>query len=139
MTKLKVVLDTNVYLSGIIFGGNSRHILDLAIENKITIFTSPSILLEVSEKLNKKFKWNEDQIITVIKAISKTAEVIKPQNKLKIVKSDPSDNKIIEAAVEGNTEYIVSGDKHLLDIKQFRSIQIVSPSQFLSIYLDNTK
>lgn len=136
MTKLKVVLDTNVYLSAIIFGGNSRHILDLIIKKKVIAYISPSILFEISQKLEKKFKWNQDQILLAIRTLSRTARVAKPRLALDIVKSDRNDNKIIEAAIEGRVDFVITGDKHLLGIKTYQKVKIVSPVQFLSIYLN---
>lgn len=138
MTKYKVVLDTNVYLSGIIFGGNSRHILDLAIEGKIAAVASPAILLEIAEKLKNKFYWNKEQIIVTIKSIAKLSEVVTPKKKLQIVMKDKDDNKIIEAADEANVDFIITGDKHLLEIKKYLDIRIISPSQFLSVYFTRT-
>ncbi len=135
MTKLRVVLDTNIYLSGIIFGGNSRHILDLIIKKKIKAITSPGILLEISQKLKQKFKWSQDKIVLTIKIIIKTTRIIKPEEILRVVKVDKSDNKVIEAAVESNSNYIISGDKHLLKIKKYQKIKIVTPAEYLSIYL----
>lgn len=135
MIRLKVVLDTNVYLSGIIFGGNSRHILDLVIGKKIIAITSPLILLEISQKLDKKFKWNKEQVLVTIKTLAKSAIVVSPKKRLRVVKADKKDNKIIEAGVEGAADYIISGDKHLLEIKKHQNIKIVSPAKFLSIFL----
>ena len=134
MTKYTVVLDTNVYLSGIIFGGNSGHLLDLAIEGKLTIISSAAILLEISDKLKNKFHWNKEQIIVTIKSIAKLSEVVTPKKKLQIVKKDKDDNKIIEAAYESDSDFIITGDKHLLEIKKYQNIHIISPSQFLSVY-----
>jgi len=135
MTKPRVVLDTNIYLSGIIFGGNCRHILDLMIKKKIRVITSPAILLEISQKLKQKFKWSQNQIFTVIRTLIKSTKVVQPQIKIRAVKMDKSDDKIIEAATAGRTNYIVSGDQHLLKIKQYQKIKIVAPTEFLSIYL----
>lgn len=135
MTKFRVVLDTNIYLSGIIFGGNSRHVLDLIIKKKIKAITSPAILLEISQKLKQKFKWSQDQIFLTIKTIIKTTRIVKPKEILRVVRVDKSDNKIIEAAVESNSDYIISGDKHLLKIKKYQKIKIVTPAEYLSIYL----
>ncbi|EKD65502.1 MAG: hypothetical protein ACD_50C00069G0002 [uncultured bacterium] len=134
MTKFKAVLDTNIYLSGIIFGGNAKHILDLVIEDKITVFISPAIFLEIAEKLEQKFNWDKNRIITVVKTISKTATAVNPKQKINAVKADRNDNKIIEAAVESNADFIITGDKHLLNLKKYREIKIVSPSQFLTKY-----
>lgn len=135
MTKPRVVLDTNVYLSGIIFGGNCRHILDLMIKKEIKVVISPAILLEISQKLKQKFKWSQNQIFTTIKTIIKSTKVVQPQIKIGAVKMDKSDDKIIEAAVTGRVNYIISGDRHLLKIKQYQKIKIVAPTEFLSIYL----
>lgn len=135
MTKHRVVLDTNIYLSGIIFGGNSRHVLDLIIKKKIKAISSPAILLEISQKLKQKFKWSQDQIFLTIKTIIKTTKIVKPKEVLRAVKADKSDNKIIEAAVESKSNYIISGDKHLLKIKKYKKVRIVTPAEYLSIYL----
>lgn len=134
MIKGPVVLDTNVYLSGIIFGSNCRHILDLVIGKKIKAVVSPAILLEVSQKLTQKFKWRPEQVLATIKTIIKTTGVVRPQQKIRAVKDDKSDDKIIEAAVVGRAGYIVSGDRHLLKLKKYRTVKIVSPQEFLSIY-----
>lgn len=133
MTSWRVVLDTNVYLSGIIFGGNCRHILDLMIKRKIRIITSPAILLEISQKLKQKFKWSQNKIFTVIKTLVESTKVVQPKIKIRAVRTDKSDDKIIEAAAAGRTKYIVSGDQHLLKIKQYQKIKIVTPQEFLSI------
>jgi len=135
MTSWRVVLDTNVYLSGIIFGGNCRHILDLMIKKEIKVVISPAILLEISQKLKQKFKWSQNQIFTVIKTLIKSTKAVQPKIKIRVVKMDKSDDKIIEAAVTGRVNYIVSGDQHLLKIKQYQKIKIVAPTEFLSIYL----
>lgn len=135
MIKPRVVLDTNIYLSGIIFGGNCRHILDLMIKKKIKVVISPAILLEIYQKLKQKFKWSQNQIFTVIKTLIKSTKTVQIKVKIRAVKIDKSDDKIIEAAAAGWAKYIVSGDQHLLKIKQYQKIKIVKPTEFLSIYL----
>ena len=130
--RLKVVLDTNIYLSAILFGGKPRKIISLAKDKKIDVIVSPKILLEVSNKLHSKFGWNEEQVKQVIKAIGKIASVVEPSKKLVIVKSDPSDNKILECAVDSKATFIVTGDKHLLDIGKYKKITILSPEKFLN-------
>lgn len=133
MTKHRVVLDTNIYLSGIIFGGNCRQILDLVIEKKIISFTALPILLELSEKLSGKFHWDKGQIITTIKIISNSVTLVSPKQKLDVIKADKSDNKIIEAAVAADADFIITGDKHLLGMKRYKEIKTVSPAQFLKL------
>ena len=81
-----VVLDTNVFLSAIIFGGNPRHILDLIIEKKLINISSPEILLETSRKLKEKFNWSKEQIEITIKNIALYSRIVYPKNKINIVK-----------------------------------------------------
>lgn len=137
----KVVLDTNIYISAIMFGGNPKKILKLAMLKKIKVFISTLILLEISGKLHKKFKLSEEDVTKILKGISKITEVIQSKIKLDVVKEDPSDNKVLECAVASNTDYIVTGDKHLLELKRFeeinkfvsREIKIVTPADLLKI------
>jgi len=131
MIRPKVVLDTNVYLSAIIFGGKPRKILSLGIQGKILFFTSSAILLEIADKLKDKFLWSNKKINETIKTIADTAKVVRPESKVDVVKDDPSDNKIIEAGIECGADFIISGDKHLLKIKKYENIKILGPSDFL--------
>src|SRR3990170_6682428 len=87
-TKLKIVPDTNVYLSAIIFGGNPRKVLKLAKDKRVVAYASISILLEIAEKLNQKFHWDEKKVSKTLRAISKITEVITPVVKLGVVKED---------------------------------------------------
>lgn len=119
MTKPKVVFDTNIYLSAIIFGGNPRRVVQLAVDNKIILYSSAEILLEIALKLKDKFKWSTEEINFTIKAIG---------DLVKIVGRDPSDNKILEAALKAKADFIVTGDNHLLKLKNFKGIKIIQAS-----------
>ncbi|OJI09319.1 putative toxin-antitoxin system toxin component, PIN family [candidate division WWE3 bacterium CG09_land_8_20_14_0_10_39_24] len=129
---IKAVLDTNVYISAIIFGGNPRAIIELCINNMVDTYTSSLILLEIAKKLQSKFLWNRTDVALAIKTISKTSKVIVPQQKFNVVNEDPTDNKIIECAVAASASFIVTGDRHLLSLEKFKGIKIVSPKDFLS-------
>lgn len=132
--KLKVVFDTNIFISAIIFGGNSRTCLELVKSEEILLITSRNILLELSQKLNKKFDWNEKDIEDVIIGIGVFAKIVYPVKTITKITKDKSDNKILEAAVVGRADYIVSGDKrHLLSLKRYRKIKIVSPQEFIKL------
>lgn len=128
---IKIVIDTNVYLSAIIFGGSPRKVIELAKGKRVKAYTSTLILLEVSEKLNKKFSWDQEKVQVVLKAISKIAEVVTPKIKLKVVKENHSDNKVLGCAMVADADYIVTGDKHLLNLKSFEKTKIVTSSDFL--------
>ena len=134
--KPKVVFDTNIFLSAIIFGANPQVCLELAREQRLQLVTSKGILLEFSQKLRSKFKWREQDIVGVIEGIGKFATIVEPKKKVTIIKADPSDNRVLECALEAKADYVISGDKkHLLSLKKFRSIPIVSAKDFLNTIL----
>lgn len=130
---IKVVLDTNIYISAIMFGGNPNKVLKLARVRQIKVFISAQILLEISEKLHKKFKLSEEDVAKILKGISKITELVQSRIKLDVVKEDSSDNKFLECAVVADSDYIITGDKHLLKLKRFEEVKIVTPADFLKI------
>lgn len=130
---ISIVCDTNVLISAIIYGGNPERIILAAEKNEITIFISHAILFEVSRILRVKFGWQEFQIHEAISHLGKLCTIIKSSPRINRIRTDPSDNRILECAIAAKADYIVSGDKrHLLPIKKFRGIAIVSPATFLS-------
>lgn len=127
---LKVVLDTNVLISSIIFGGNPKKVVQLVLEKQIIGVTSKVLLAELSEVLAKKFNFEEQRIIHLDQKIKKAFILTQPTKTLKIVNDEP-DNRVLEAAVESDCHYIVTGDKELLNLNKFKSIRIVTVAKFL--------
>jgi putative PIN family toxin of toxin-antitoxin system len=131
---LKVVLDTNVYISAILFGGNCEEILRLSSSGLFDIIISKAILKEVKDILHTKFKWSGIQISETISYIKEITTEIEPHLSVSIIKNDPSDNRILECAITAKADYIVTGDKnHLLPLKRYKNIRILSPSEFLRL------
>lgn len=131
----RVVFDTNIYISAIIFGGNPRHCLQLARDKIIQLYASKMILLELAEKLRVKFQWQEDDIREAIAGILVFAELIKPTRTVDVIKADPDDNMILECAEAAKADCIVSGDKkHVLSLKNYKSISILSAKEFLDLF-----
>lgn len=128
---IKAVLDTNVFLSALFWDGNPRKVLQLAISKKIGGITSPEILEEIEKKLCVKFDYPKDQTKAFLGLILENFEFTKPKRKTKIVKEDPSDNKIIDAAIESGTRFIVTGDNHLFKLNGIKGLKIVNPKDFL--------
>lgn len=132
--KPRVVFDTNIYISAILFGGNPRQCLELARDKIIQLYSSRKILLELAEKLRDKFHWQEDDIREVVAGVLVFTELVKPTRTVSVIKEDPDDNMILECAEAANAEVIISGDrKHLLSLKNYRSISIISAKQFLNL------
>jgi len=130
--EVKVVLDTNIYISAILFGGKPEKIRKLSKEGKIELLVSEAIIAEVAEILRKKFDWESWQISQIINEIRETATLVIPHQTIFVIKKDEDDNRILECAVEGKAHHIISGDKrHLLPLKEYQGIKILSPVEFL--------
>lgn len=128
---IKVCLDSNIFISALLFDGKPEKILFMASSKAVRITVSPAIIEEVKKNLVKKFHRPEIEVRKLVKAITSISQVVVPENRIKAIKYQP-DNKILEAALEGQVDYIVTGDKkHLLPLKQFKGIPIVTPDQFL--------
>ena len=129
---IRIVLDTNILISAIAYGGKPLQILSLVIENQIIATTSPILLAELREILSKKFlTLSSADLELALHQISEKFITINPKIALKIVKDD-DDNRVLEAAVEGRCEYIITGDKELLELGTFKNIKIVTADQFLN-------
>jgi putative PIN family toxin of toxin-antitoxin system len=134
-TKPRVVIDTNVIVSGLTFKGQPREVLDLAWKGEIEVYISPFILKELTGTLKKDFGWSNEQIKDTIQRIKAKTISIRPKIKVSVVKEKDDDNRILECAIEGDVRYLISGDKkHLLPLKEYRGIKILSPAQFLMLF-----
>jgi putative PIN family toxin of toxin-antitoxin system len=128
---MRVVLDTNIYVSGLGYGGKPELVLDEMGLAEYTLLVSEDILMELEEVLSLKFGWSPRSVASALTRIRDAAEMVSPQQTVSEC-ADPDDNRILEAALEGEADCIVSGDKHLLRMKSFRGIQILTASDFLS-------
>lgn len=128
--KPRVVLDSNVIISAVVYKGKPRIILDLAFEQRIETITSPALLVEVMEVLAKKFQLLKEELDLINEEIENDFEIIHPRTALHLVR-DEDDNRVLEAALEGDCDYIISGDEDLLNLGQFKNIKIVTPDEFL--------
>jgi putative PIN family toxin of toxin-antitoxin system len=130
--KPKIVLDSNVFISGLVFGGKPREILDLAIKGLVELGISDDILKEIEGVLEgKKFQYPKRIVHGLMREIEELAELVEPDAKIEAVPEDPADNRVLECAVESGAKVIVSGDSHLLALQSFGEIKIMNPEEFL--------
>jgi hypothetical protein len=129
---MKVVIDTNVFVSSF-FGGNPRRIIDLWKEEKITLCLSRDILDEYIEVLQRIGLRNEDEIQELLSLFAKGFNILFTTKtpKIKVVKDDPDDDKFIECAISLKAEAIITGDKAVEAVGEYMGIKIVTPQQFL--------
>ena len=133
MPKTKVVLDTNVLISGILFGGNPRQILELVIQGKIDAYISTAIFTEFKEVLLRpKFGLTHKECFSIAKEIEDIFCFVFPQITVDLFRDDPDDNIILECALAADVKYIITGDPHLLNLESFEKIKIISPAAFVA-------
>ncbi len=131
---MKAVLDTNIFISGIFWSGLSEKILYALGDKKFELITSGDIIEEIIETLmDFRIHLSVDIILLWASILSINSVIVEPSEKLEIVTDDRDDNKFIEAAVTGKASYIVTQDNHLLKLKEFRGIKILTPKEFLDI------
>ena len=133
---MRVVLDTNVFISGVFFTGLPYQILEAWRDSKIKIIVSPDILDEyrrVAEDLAKQFPGIDLQ--PILELLTVNAEVVLSEDLPEPVCTDPDDDKFLACALTGGVDIIISGDKHLLRASGYRALKILSPRKFADDYL----
>jgi len=135
---MRVVLDTNVIVSGVISEhGAPRRIIQAWQAQQFTLLTSTLIVAEVSRvlrypRIQETYRLSEADLALVRETLLNDALVL--QDLYQVARSrDPDDNILLACALEGRADYLVSGDPHLLEIKYYHGVQIVTPRQFLEI------
>lgn len=129
---MRVVFDTNVFVS-VIIKPDSLPGLALALTryDGARLLMSNAIFIELQIALLEKLKFDHERATEFLAMVAKRSESISPKHALQAVLADPSDNRILECAVEGKADAIVSGDHHLLDLKKFRNIPILTIREFI--------
>jgi uncharacterized protein len=128
---MRVVADTNVLISAFLFGGLPCALVDLGFAGEFSLVTSTPLLDELEEKLRGKFAVPEGRAEAFLSLLRSKAMVLSPAFELDAVPDDPDDNRVLECAVAGQADFIVSGDRHLLRLGAHAEIRIVTVRQFL--------
>ena len=138
---MRITVDTNILISATFWKGDSLKIINLVENGVIELFLSQEIIEEFSEVLNykeiqEKIKNKNLEMKRTVEEIITLSSMVIPKRKVDLVKSDSDDNKIIECALEGRVDYIITNDAHLLDLKEVEGIKILKPADFLKIVED---
>ena len=131
MIPLLVVFDTNILFSGMSWRGSPYFCLQLARAGLVKSITCREILVEFEEKLQQKRNLTLAQVARAVTEILSFSELVKITNTLRVVQHDPDDDKVLESAVVGKVDYIVSGDHHLIELVTYQSIPIIRAVELL--------
>ncbi len=131
VNKLRVVLDTNIYVSSAFWEGKPYRIVQRALNDEFSVFVSEDIIKELKRVLARDFGLADEAITENIDAILTFAKKIEINQNVSVVKDDPDDDRIIECALSAKAQYVITQDNHLLKLKEFRGIKLLSPTEFL--------
>lgn len=132
---MKIVVDTNVVISGLFFGGKPGEIIRAIVNSKIKACATTEIIDEYSEIVERMILKKHGKInVNLLLPLVNSFEIIRRKSNIKISK-DPDDDKFIESALDGKALYIVSGDEDLLKIKKYEKIKIITVKEFCEKYL----
>ncbi|MBP8296827.1 MAG: putative toxin-antitoxin system toxin component, PIN family [Burkholderiales bacterium] len=127
----RVVFDTNILVSALVFpGGSGEAALRRIIDHTDLLVLSRPIVAELLDVLARKFARDAEELAHVAVYVTELAEIVAPTRRLRILDDDP-DNRILECAIAGRADAIVTGDKALLALEQHRKIRIVTLREYL--------
>jgi uncharacterized protein len=129
---VRVVIDTNVLVSSLIGHGKPRRLVSRLLRDH-SVVTSYELLAELGDVLPRtKFGLKSEQISRFVSTYATSSEIVILKRRFDVLKEDPDDNAVLDAAVNGKADFVVSGDKHLLELKQFRGVRIVTVDHALN-------
>ena len=131
---MKIVIDSNIFISSFFWGGNPNEVFEKVINGFDELFITDEIIKEIiSVMSDSKFTVNIADIEDYIKIIEKYSKNIESKNVSVFISRDQDDNKILQCAYDGNVDYIITGDKDLLVLKEYESIKIMNPKDYLEL------
>ena len=127
-----VVLDANIYVSALAFGGKPKRAFQLGIKRRVDVAISNPIRAEVLRTLRDKFRWSEERLTEASALIGSAATTVVPTVTLHAVERDPDDDRVLECAITAKADLIVTGDSDLLDLGEYEGIEIIQVAEFLN-------
>ena len=134
---MRVVADTNIVVSGLLWRGNPRRVLDAARDGIIELFTSPTLLVELQDVLSRKqfaarLEAANVTVSELLLGYSALATVIEAEAIEPVILADPDDDAVLACALAAQSEVITSGDNHLLDLKEHQEVRILTAAELLA-------
>lgn len=135
---MRITVDTNILISATFWDGDSNKLIEKVERKEIELVLSKEILEEFAAVLNydeiqDKIKNKDLEMKRTVEKIAAISTIVEPKQKFEIVKDDPDDNKIIDCAISGNVDYIVTNDYHLLKLKKIEGILMITPKELVQL------
>jgi uncharacterized protein len=130
---ISVTADSNIYISGLIYTGPPRQFLDAARARLFQLYLSLALLDEIRRVLRHKFLWSQERLDDLTIRLEKFTSSVHPTDTIDVVTSDPDDNRVLECAMAAGSQFIVTGDNHLLELGRYGGIQIVKVADFMKL------
>lgn len=127
------LLDTNVLVSAFFWNGNERRVLLACLEGRHRLVTSPALLAEAERVLGEKFDLPKPEVAAYLGSLTLAADVVSPTVRIQVVAADPADDRVLECAVAGRADGIVTGDRHLLGLRDYAGTAILRASDVLRL------
>jgi putative PIN family toxin of toxin-antitoxin system len=128
---IAAVCDSNVYISAIVFGGVPRDVVVLGERAQVRLLVSPNLVSEVERVLARKFGWEQRRVRQICQPLWESARLLTPATDVSVCR-DPQDNHLLALALDGEAEYIITGDRDLLVLSPFRDILVETPAGFFA-------
>ena len=129
---MKVVLDTNVVISGVLYSGSPSRVLDMMVDAEYELCLSPFILGEVARVLAHKFNRSAQFITETLEDLRRIATIVDPAPQADAVPDDHADNRVLDCAAAAQADFLVTGDRrHLLPLVEYRGVRILNAADFL--------
>lgn len=134
---MRVTVDTNILVSALGWNGAEAAVIDMVLDSKLELCLSAEILSEFYRVVKyPKLGFSESEIDGFIGLLLPNIVFVKPSLNINVVVDDPDDNRIIECAIEGKSDYIISGDKHLLQLAEYEGLKILRAPDFLRLLVE---
>jgi putative PIN family toxin of toxin-antitoxin system len=125
--------DSNIYVSALQFGGVPLQFLNAARAGAFKLAISDTLMSEIRGVLREKFHWSDEMLDEAILGLANFIQIVRPAQMLRVIAEDPDDDRVLECAIASGSQFIISGDNHLLHLAQYKNIQILKVAEFLTL------
>ncbi len=125
--------DSNIYISALQFGGVPLQFLNAARAGAFKLAISDTLMSEIRGVLREKFRWSDEMLDEAIAGLANFIQIVRPAQMLRVIAEDPDDDRVLECAIASGSQFIISGDNHLLHLAQYKNIRILKVAEFLTL------